>query len=194
MIRIKYGNTNTFFVQGDNGGLLFDTDYAGTLPAFCRAVRQNNIAVKGIRYVLASHYHPDHMGLISELMKQGVRLLLMDTQTKDVHYSDPIFTREQLLRFEPIDELKAKVVSCCDSRAFLAGIGIAGEIIPTPSHSGDSVSLVLDDGDCLVGDLEPMEYLFAYDDNPALKADWDAILSFCPKRILYSHVNEKIVR
>jgi flavorubredoxin len=65
MIRIKYGNTNTFFIQGKNGGLLFDTDYAGTLPAFYKAVRQNNIAVKDIRYVIASHYHPDHMGLIS---------------------------------------------------------------------------------------------------------------------------------
>ena len=193
-IKLRYGNTNTFLVPGNGEYLLVDTDYAGALPAFYKALKAAGVQLKDIVFVLATHYHPDHMGLISELMKQGVRLLLMDTQTKDVHYSDPIFTREQLLRFEPIDELKAKVVSCCDSRAFLAGIGIAGEIISTPSHSRDSVSLVLDDGDCLVGDLEPLEYLSAYDDNPALKADWDAILSFCPKRILYSHVNEKIVR
>ena len=39
-----------------------------------------------------------------------------------------------------------------------------------------------------------MEYLSAYEDNPALKADWDAILSFCPKRLLYSHVNEKVLK
>ena len=126
-------------------------------------------------------------------MKQGVRLLLMDTQTKDVHFSDQIFAREKALHFIPIDESKAKVVSCHESRAFLAGIGIAGEIIPTPSHSRDSVSLVLDDGDCLVGDLEPMEYLSAYQEPPALKKDWDAILSFHPKRILYSHANEKVL-
>ena len=150
--------------------------------------------MKDIAFVLATHYHPDHMGLIPELMKQGVSLLLMDTQTKDVHFSDQIFAREKAMHFVPIDESEATVISCCDSRAFLAGIGIAGEIISTPSHSRDSVSLILDDGDCLVGDLEPMEYLSAYGDNPALKADWDAILSFYPKRILYSHVNEKMVR
>ena len=191
VIRLRYGNTNTFLVPGNGGYLLVDTDYAGTLPGFYRASKAAGVQVKDIAFVLATHYHPDHMGLIPELMKQGVRLLLMDTQTKDVHDSDQIFAREKSLRFEPVDESDAKVISCCESRAFLADIGIAGEIISTPSHSRDGVSLILDDGDCLVGDLEPMEYLSAYADNPALKADWDAILSFHPKRILYSHVNEK---
>jgi hypothetical protein len=88
-------------------------------------------------------------------------------------------------------KLPAPVIRCCESRAFLAGIGTAGEIVSTPSHSRDGVSLVLDDGDCLVGDLEPKEYLSAYADNPALKADWDTVMSFCPKRIPHSHVNEK---
>lgn len=192
-LKLRYGNTNTFLVPGRSGHLLVDTDYAGTLPGFYKALKAAGVLIKDIAYVLATHYHPDHMGLIPELMKQGVRLLLMDTQVNDVHDSDQIFAREQSLRFVPIDESEAEVICCRESRAFLANIGIAGEIISTPSHSRDSVSLVLDDGDCLVGDLEPMEYLSAYGDNPALKADWDAILSFRPKRILHSHANEKTI-
>ena len=193
-VKLRYGNTNTFLVPSNGGYLLVDTDYAGTLPAFYKALKAAGMQVKDIAFVLATHYHPDHMGLIPELMKQGISLLLMDTQTKDVHFSDPIFAREKAMHFVPIDETEATVISCRNSRAFLAGIGIAGKIISTPSHSRDSISLILDDGDCLVGDLEPMEYLSAYGDNPALKADWDAIMSFHPKRLLYSHVNEKIVR
>ena len=27
-----------------------------------------------------TYYHPDHIGLVSELMKQGVKLLVIDTQ------------------------------------------------------------------------------------------------------------------
>lgn len=193
-IRLRYGNTNTFLVAGKSGYLLVDTDYAGTLPAFYKALKAAGVQAKDISFVLATHYHPDHMGLVPDLMKLGVRLLLMDTQINDVHDSDPIFARERHLRFLPIEESEAQVVSCGESRAFLAGLGIAGEIISTPGHSRDSVSLILDDGDCIVGDLEPMEYLSAYQEPPASKKDWDAVLSFCPKRILYSHGNEKTMK
>ena len=165
---------------------MLDTDYAGTLPAFYRAIKQAGVKVLDISFVLATHYHPDHMGLIPELMKQGVKLLLIDTQTDSVHFSDYIFNRDGL-SFEPIDETKAKVISCGGSREFLAGIGIEGEIISTPSHSPDSISLVLDDGDCFVGDLEPREY--EDNENDALQADWDAVLSFQPKRVFYAHAN-----
>ena len=33
MTILKYGNTNTFFIEGNDGALLVDTDYAGTLPS-----------------------------------------------------------------------------------------------------------------------------------------------------------------
>ncbi len=190
MIRLKYGNTNLFFIQGGPGGLLFDTDYAGTLPAFYKAVKQNGISVKDIRYILASHYHPDHMGLISELMKQGVKLLLVDVQKGFIHNSDVLFARDRIA-CTPIDETLATVISCEKSRDFLSRMGIHGEIIHTPSHSGDSISLVLDNGDCFVGDLEPFEYLEGYPENAPLKKDWEHLLSFSPRRIFYAHIPEK---
>ena len=182
MKQLKYGNTNTFFISG----LLVDTDYAGTQPAFYKALKQNEITVKDIRYVLATHYHPDHMGLIGELVRQGVKLLLMDVQKDSVHASDYIFERDRL-PFVPFNEAEATVISCGESRAFLARLGISGEIIPTPSHSADSISLVLDNGDCIVGDLEPYAYLEAYDDNAQLKDDWARIFSFHPKRVFFAH-------
>ena len=73
--KLKYGNTNTFFIRGKPGGLLVDTDYAGTLHAFYKAVKENKIKINDRTYVLATHYHPDHIGLVSELMKLGVTLL-----------------------------------------------------------------------------------------------------------------------
>ena len=193
ILKLRYGMTNTFFIRGNAGGLLVDTDYAGTLPAFYHAIKAAGIGLKEIRFILATHYHPDHIGLVSELMKQGVKLLLIDLQKDSVHYSDRIFERDRHLRYDPIDETAAAVISCGESRDFLYKFGVKGEIISTPSHSPDSVSLILDSGDCLVGDLEPLEYLAAYEDNPALRADWERILAFDPKRILYAHANEKMI-
>lgn len=45
------------------------------------------------------------------------------------------------------------VITCAESRAQLAQIGIPGEIVHTPGHSDDSVSLLLDDGSIFTGNL-----------------------------------------
>ncbi len=190
MLELKYGNTNTYFIQGGKGGLLVDTGYAGTLPAFYRSIKKAGIKVSDIGYVLATHYHPDHMGIIGNLMEQGVGLLLLEEQMETVHFSDGIFERESL-PYVPVNEKAATVMPCSESRAFLSSIGISGEIISTPSHSKDSVSLIMDDGHCFVGDLEPPEYAEAYENNRLLKTDWDRILSFAPKTVFFAHRPEK---
>lgn len=144
IITVKYGNTNTYFIKGGTANLLVDTDYAGTLAAFYKALKANGITVSDIDYV-------------------------------------------------PVDDSKAEVISFAESRAFLMNLGIAGEIISTPSHSMDSISVILDDGTCITGDLEPLAFLDAYEDNASLKADWDKILSYGPKRICHAHANEKLL-
>ena len=125
-------------------------------------------------------------------MKQDVKLLLIDTQTEFVHFSDGIFKRERF-EYAPIDENKAFVVKCEESREFLRGMGIDGEIISTPSHSPDSVSLILDGGVCVVGDLEPIDHVGAYENNVPLNEDWRRVMSYSPKKILYAHANEKVI-
>ena len=193
LIKLRYGMTNTFLIPGENGYLLVDTDYAGTMSGFYSAIKQYGIKVSDISYVLATHYHPDHIGLVSELMKQGVKLLVVDTQCPHIHYSDEIFARDKRLNYESIDEADATVISCKESRGFLKNLGINGEIISTASHSEDSVSLVLDEGVCIVGDLEPIDYLGGYERNEPLQKDWELIMSYNPKLIYYAHANEKVL-
>lgn len=193
MIRLKYGNTNTFYVPGKSGGLLIDTDYAGTLQAFFRSLKMNHLELDDISYVLPTHCHPDHIGLIGELQHLGVKLLLIDKQLATVHFPDGIFRRDRHLRYVPIDEKQAAIISCGVSREFLRSIGIEGEIISTSSHSKDSISVILDCGDCFVGDLEPFEYLGGYENNLQLQKDWSLIMSRKPKRIFYAHANETAI-
>ena len=205
LIKLRYGNTNTFLVRGSAGSLLVDTDYAGTLRGLFTELKRNSLQLSDISFILATHYHPDHIGLVSELMERGVRLLLIDVQLSYVHYSDRIFQRDGL-KAAPIREDQAVVISCAESRGYLETLGIFGEIVPTPSHSPDSVSLILDDGICLAGDLEPYEYLAAYESGgsaasdeagragshaQALRKDWDLIKSFRPKTIYYAHADHQ---
>ena len=116
--------------------------------------------------------------------------MLVDTQKEAVHFSDKIFEKDKL-PYSVINESDALVISCEESRKLLSSLGISGEIIHTPSHSKDSISLILDDGSCFVGDLDPSEYLEAYENNTALKNDWNLIMSFNPKTVFFAHRPEK---
>ena len=191
-VTLKYGNTYTFLIKGSAGSLLVDTDYAGTMQGFYHALKANGIRLEQISCVMATHYHPDHCGLIGRLQAQGVQLLLVDSQVDAVHGSDYIFDREKR-DYDPVDPAKAVIIAAEDSRQFLKGLGIEGEIIRTASHSADSVSLLLDDGNCFVGDLEPREYIEAYAEHERLAEDWKTILSRNPKILHYAHAPERTV-
>ena len=186
-IKLKYGNTNTYLV----GNLLVDTDMPGTLPALWRELKKHNISYNQVRYVFVTHYHPDHIGIVGELIQNGVKLLLLEHQKEYVHSSDAIFARDKHSAFVPINEKSAIVVPVEESRTFLFGIGIEGEIVKTKSHSPDGAALILDDGNAFVGDLEPREFLGGYDDNKLLFEDWEVILSHGAETIRYGHANSQ---
>lgn len=112
MIKLRYGNTNTYYLAG----LLIDTDMPGTIGGLFKELKKHGIELRDIQYVLATHYHPDHMGLISELMSHGIRLLLVNKQKEYVHFSDPIFARQKGLNYKAICEDDAVVIRCDKSR------------------------------------------------------------------------------
>ena len=190
---IKYGNTNTFYIENGGNGILVDTDWAGTLNKFYKEIKRNGVVFSNIKYVIATHYHPDHMGLISNLMELGIKLVVFDVQRDHIHYSDEIFGRDKSLNYSPIIDSQADVISCTDSRYFLSLLNINGEIIYTPGHSDDSISLILDEGIAVVVDLDPIDFIDSYDDNQKLNESWKRILYFQPKVIYYGHANERYI-
>ena len=191
--QIKYGNTNTFYISNGQGGILVDTDWAWTLSAFYKAIKSKDIRLQDIHYLLITHYHPDHMGLAGELVELGVKLVVVDVQCDYIHCSDNIFQREKHRIYKPIPDDKISVISCKESRNFFRKLGIDGEIICTPGHSDDSISIVLDEGIALVGDLDPVDTLSAYNKNSVLRNSWNKILSHNLKVVFYGHANERDV-
>lgn len=187
---LKYDNTNTYFVRGSGIGLLIDTGWAGTLGGFFKSIKQNEIKTSDIGYVMATHFHPDHIGIMGDLQELGITPLILDVQKDHIHGSDAIFAKNGE-KFTPIREENASIISCAESREFLRKIGIDGEIVHTPGHSPDSVSLILDNGAAFVGDLPPYDVRDGYDE-PTVKESWGLIMSYRPNIIYYGHVNARI--
>ncbi len=187
MKEIKYTPTNTYLIQGEKGNLLLDTGWAGTFPLFCRAMGEQNEKIQDISYILLTHFHPDHMGIAQEIADHTqAQLVILEVQLDYVHSPDPIFAKEKKGRFIPIREEEAKILRIRDSRDFLKELGIYGEILHTPGHSPDSISLFLDDGSLFVGDLNPL-YELSLHEGDEIGKTWKSLLERHPGRIYYGH-------
>jgi glyoxylase-like metal-dependent hydrolase (beta-lactamase superfamily II) len=66
------------------------------------------------------------------------------------------------------------VISTAESRDLLKQIGIDGEIIHTPGHSDDSVTLVLDIGCAFTGDLT-LEAMATEQDAAVVARSWQLL-------------------
>ncbi len=184
---LKYGNTRCYCI---NNKVLIDTDWAGTLSAFFRCIKENHIELKEVKYLIITHFHPDHMGIAQEIADLGVQLIVFDEQKDFIHSSDHVFAKDRSVSFKPIDDKKVHYLSCTDSRGLFSRLGIEGEVIHTVGHSDDSVSIILDNEIAIVGDLYPLHTVSAYNDK-RLEESWASILSHNIKTIYYGHFKEE---
>lgn len=192
IIELKYGNTNTYLIKGKEKYILFDTDWAGTFERFCQAIKSIGIQIQDIEYLFLSHFHPDHMGIAGQLAELGIKIVVVDIQKNFVHFSDEIFVKEKNKSFIPIDDAKVILISIDESRSFFEKLGIQGEIIETPGHSDDSVSIWLDDGTLLVGDLNPL-YELPLHEGTQIADTWNKLLKMRPNKICYGHAKTAIL-
>lgn len=193
IIQLKYGNTKCYLLKGTNKNLLIDTDWAGTLPKFFQELGRKKLKVQDIDYLLITHYHPDHMGLATDLMNLGISLVVLDCQTAYIHQSDYIFQKENNSDFQPINDKHIHKLNLVDSRHFLSECGILGTILSSPGHSADSISLVLDSGEAFVGDLYPQEQVPLYN-NKVLSNSWKKLISHGATFIYFAHyANKKVI-
>jgi len=189
---LRYSNTNTYLICGSRGKLLFDTGWAGTFDAFCHALGEADERLQDIDHILISHYHPDHMGIAQQIADRGARLVIMDVQKDFTHVSDGIFAKENRSGFVPVKDSEARMVSVEGSRGFLAELGIDGEVIHTPGHSDDSISLMLDTGEVFVGDLNPL-YELELHRGTEIENSWNRLLERKPVRIYYGHAKTAVL-
>lgn len=130
------------------------------------------VPLREIRYGLATHYHIDHAGAAQDLKQRGMRLIVTPEQQAHI----PLM-RQWIKPGEPYTEITTHdntQVPLDQSRAFLRDIGIDGEIVHTPGHSDDSVTLVLDTGAAFTGDLT-MEAMVGAEDPSVIARSWQAL-------------------
>jgi len=184
ILNVGYRSTNYWVVSAGRSRLIVDLGWPGSIGTMKANLQRMDVPLAELRYALATHYHIDHAGVAQDLKLLGVPLLVLETQVDAI----PVMkthTKPQD-HYTDITPAGNVVITFAESRKRLADIGIAGEIVPTPGHSDDSVTLVLDDGAAFTGDLTPMSVALP-EHVEALAASWQRLRDLGVTKIYPGH-------
>jgi len=184
IVNVGYRSTNYWVLSAGRSRLLIDLGWPGMMGALRANLARADIPLSEIRFGLATHYHIDHAGLAQDLKNAGVPLLTIDLQLPFI----PLMKRH----IKPQDHFTEialegnTVISTADSRALLKRLGIEGEILHTPGHSDDSVSVLLDDGAVFTGDLTDPRMIGA-ENADVVRASWQRLKDGGASRVHAGH-------
>jgi glyoxylase-like metal-dependent hydrolase (beta-lactamase superfamily II) len=183
IVNVGYASTNYYAIDMIQGKLLVDCGWPGTLPQFTKVLQRKDITLREIKFLLVTHFHPDHAGLVQEIKNQGTKFILPECQAPFIGSFADYFKGKPL----PYVEIKQEdniLLKLAESRRFLGRLGVGGEILHTPGHSEDSVTLILDEGYAFTGDLHPA---FMNIEDTKTRAGWDKIGKFKIRKIFPGH-------
>jgi glyoxylase-like metal-dependent hydrolase (beta-lactamase superfamily II) len=151
IVNVGYRSTNFWVVSAGRSRLLVDLGWPGMFSTLTSNLARMDIPLKEVTHGVATHYHLDHAGAAQDLKNAGVRLIVTEEQVAAIPLMKKfIKASDNYTEISPHGNL---VITCAESRALLATIGLAGQLVHTPGHSDDSVSLLLDTGAAFTGDL-----------------------------------------
>ena len=190
LVIITVKSTHFYLVDVGKGMLLVDAGWVDSFNQFEHQLKAYKIPYSEIKYVMMTHHHPDHAGLIQKVKRlSGARQLIPAVQ---LAYLPAVAAfHKNLPEFEPLELGKRDVVN--PDRAMLHSLGIRGEIVATPGHSPDSVSLVMDSGATFVGDLR-LPGMVTEENVAEIRASWQRLAEHVAKEIYPAHGNPFDIR
>ena len=184
IVNVGYRSTNFWVISAGPSRLLVDLGWPGMAGKLLAELERKSIPIKEIRYGFATHYHIDHAGAAQDLKNRGMTLIVTPEQIDAVPAMKQ-WTKPDM-NYTDIATADNVVVKLEDSREFLKSIGLAGELIHTPGHSDDSVSLLLDSGEAFTGDLTPPS-MATEEQAETIATSWRALADRGAKMIYAGH-------
>ena len=169
IVNVGYRSTNFWVLSAGRTRFLVDLGWWGMFGALAKELQRKDIPVKEITHGFATHFHGDHAGAAQDLKDQGMTLVVTPEQLPHIEGLKRWAKPENAYTAIRVDD--NMVVSIAESRAFLATRGIAGQLVHTPGHSDDSVSLLLDSGEVFTGDLT-WPQMIGPEDPDVVMASW----------------------
>jgi glyoxylase-like metal-dependent hydrolase (beta-lactamase superfamily II) len=194
---IPMGPVNGYVIQAE-GVVVIDGGTPDQTDDFLTGLERASIKPEDIQLIVVTHGHYDHIGSVKEIKETTGAKVAMHQCEKDCLEKSvdppppPPVTRwgRVLIKLIAMSASSANIsttdvdIVLGDEDLSLAEYGIPGRVIYTPGHTSGSVSVLLETGDALVGDLamsgfplrlSPGLPIFA-EDLGQVKASWKRLL------------------
>ncbi|MHB0961783.1 MAG: MBL fold metallo-hydrolase [Gemmatimonadaceae bacterium] len=127
IVNVGYRSANIWVVSVGRQRLLVDLGLWGMFSALTAILKRADIPLREITHGVATHYHGDHAGAAQDLKNAGLRLIVADEQVAAI----PLMKRhaKDTDRYTEITPDGNLVVSCAESRALLAILGVHGQFV-----------------------------------------------------------------
>ena len=199
----KFGLVNIYFIKTENGYILVDTGMPGKDKDFDQLFEKLGIDPDQIQLIILTHGHLDHVGSTAYVQKiTGAKVLCHCSYADDLAQGkiEPAVPQNFLGKF--LDLMKGFMASKIDTvipdlvvndQFDLKEFGVSGKVVHTPGHSQSSISILLDNGETLVGDLIREEkpggigYGMFFEDSRVALESLKRIAASNPRTIYLSH-------
>ena len=171
IIALDLGITISYLIQNPEGYMLVDTGYPKSWDTFLGRLSEKGIALDDINLVFLTHHHDDHAGFLKCFLDlRDVPVIMHHRAPGPLKKGESDETDEEAVTrrvkwifgiymlfhnkftFPPVYIREKDILLKEDDNRLLRDWGIAGEVVMTPGHTYDSISIVLDDGNAVVGD------------------------------------------
>lgn len=200
---IKFGHVNIYLIRTEGGYILVDAGMPNSGDELDRVFQEAGVDPKSVELIIATHGHLDHIGSIAHAQRiTGAKVLCHHSLSErlangEIEPAVPRNLRGRVMSFMTrlagfeYEGIEPDLLM--DEELDLAEYGLPGKVIHTPGHSPSSVSIMLDNGEALVGDLVRDEGSgeiglgMFYDDKQVLLESLETVAAYEPRILYLSH-------
>jgi hydroxyacylglutathione hydrolase len=200
---IQHHGANIYLIKTESGYILVDAGMPGQGKALDGAFAELGVDPKSVQLIVVTHGHLDHIGSIAHAQqvtggsvlchRSFAESLESGESEKAVPRTKNLGVRlmNYLTKWMSFTGVEPDIVM--DDEFDLNEYGIAGKIIHTPGHSASSISIILGNGEALIGDMVRDEDSgeiglgVFYEDKEVLLDSLQRVAAYEPRIIYLSH-------
>jgi glyoxylase-like metal-dependent hydrolase (beta-lactamase superfamily II) len=201
VITVPLHSSNVYFIKTIKGYLMVDTGMGAGEKAVAELFYSAGIEPTTVALIIVTHVHPDHIGGLSSAKElTGASVLCHKNAAEYIESgkSEPIVGHSAMGSFLAAvtpKKFKGVVPDVVVGDEFdLKDYGVDGRVIHVPGHTSGSITILLDNGETLVGDLVRGEHPELslgnfYEDRTLLLQNLEKLIEYNSRIIYMSHGN-----